>query len=141
VRLNRYDTEAAGGSSTPAAFNGSFTAYEGGMNMKLVMAIIHDEDAFHIMDVLNEKGYSVTKLASTGGFLRAGNTTLICGVQEDRIPELMDIIEKKGKSRKQITSVNSTHMNTTESYVPYPVEVTVGGATIFVLPVDEFKKV
>lgn len=109
--------------------------------MKLVMAIIHDEDAFHIMDLLNEKGYSVTKLASTGGFLRAGNTTLICGVSDERIPELVDIIEKKCKSRKQITSVNSTHVNATESYVPYPVEVTVGGATIFVLNVEEFKKV
>jgi uncharacterized protein YaaQ len=109
--------------------------------MKLVMAIIHDEDAFHIMDQLSEKGFSVTKLASTGGFLRAGNTTLICGVTEERIPELTDIIEKKCRSRKQITSVNTTHINANESYVPYPVGVTVGGATIFVLNVEEFKKV
>ena len=109
--------------------------------MKLVMAIIHDEDAFHIMDILSEKGFSVTKLATTGGFLRSGNTTLICGVNEERIPELVDIIEKKCKSRRQITSVNSTHANANESFVPYPVEVTVGGATIFVLNVEEFKKV
>jgi uncharacterized protein YaaQ len=109
--------------------------------MKLVMAIIHDEDAFHIMDILNEKGFSVTKLATTGGFLRAGNTTLICGTQDERISELVDIIEKKCKSRKQITSVSSTHVSATESYVPYPIEVTVGGATIFVLDVAEFRKV
>ncbi len=109
--------------------------------MKLVMAIIHDEDAFQIMDLLSEQGYSVTKLATTGGFLRAGNTTLICGVEEERIPQLIEIIEKKCRSRKQIASVNSAHMNATESYVPYPVEVTVGGATIFVLGVEEFKKI
>ena len=109
--------------------------------MKLVMAIIHDEDAFQIMDLLSEGGYSVTKLASTGGFLRAGNTTLICGVEDERIPDLLQIIEKKCKSRKQITSVNSTHVNATENYVPYPVEVTVGGATIFVMNVEQFKKV
>jgi len=109
--------------------------------MKLVMAIIHDEDLFHIMDTLNERGFSVTKLASTGGFLRSGNTTLISGVEEERVDELIEIIEKKCKSRKQITSVNPTHVNSTEGYVPYPVEVTVGGATIFVLSVDEFKKV
>ena len=108
---------------------------------KLVLAIINDEDAFHVMDLLSEKGFYVTKLASTGGFLRAGNTTLISGVSEDRIPELIDIIEKKCRSRKQITSVNTTHINANESYVPYPVEVTVGGATIFVLNVEEFKKV
>ena len=108
--------------------------------MKLIFAIIHDEDAFHIMDVLNEKGYSVTKLATTGGFLRAGNTTLICGVEDEKVEEVVSIIEKKCKGRRQITSVNS-HMTSAESYVPYPVEVTVGGATIFVLNVDEFKKV
>jgi uncharacterized protein YaaQ len=109
--------------------------------MKLVMAIIHDDDVFHVMDTLNEKGFSVTKLASTGGFLRAGNTTLISGVADERVNELIDVIERKCKARKQITSVNSTHVNSTEGYIPYPVEVTVGGATIFVLNVDEFKKV
>ena len=105
------------------------------------MAIIHDEDAFHITDELNAKGFSVTKLASTGGFLRAGNTTLICGVTEERIPELTEVIEAKCKSRKQITSVNAMNVNVNESFSPYPVEVTVGGATIFVLNVDEFRKV
>ncbi|MCL2376145.1 MAG: cyclic-di-AMP receptor [Defluviitaleaceae bacterium] len=109
--------------------------------MKLIMAIIHDEDAFQIIDVLSEEGFKVTKLASTGGFLRAGNTTLICGVEDNRVNELAHIIEKKCKSRKQITSVNSAHLSTAENYVPYPVEVTVGGATIFVLDVAEFRRV
>ena len=109
--------------------------------MKLVMAIINDEDAFHVMDALNEKGFQYTKLASTGGFLRSGMTTIISGVQEDRIEEFIGILEKKCKSRKQVTSVNSTHVSTTESYVPYPVEVTVGGATIIVLNIEEFRKV
>lgn len=108
--------------------------------MKLVLAIINDEDAFQIMDALGDSGYHVTKLASTGGFLRAGNTTLICGVDEERIPDLVKIIEAKGRARKQITSVNST-VGTNESYAPYPVEVTVGGATIFVLNIEEYKKV
>ncbi|MDR1704501.1 MAG: cyclic-di-AMP receptor [Clostridiales bacterium] len=109
--------------------------------MKLIMAIINDDDAFQVMDALNEQGYSVTKLATTGGFLRAGNTTLICGVTEERVPELIQIIEKKCKARKQITSVTTPQAGTPESYAPYPVEVTVGGATIFVLNVEEFKKV
>lgn len=108
---------------------------------KLVMAIIHDEDAFQIIDVLSEKGFKVTKLASTGGFLRAGNTTLLCGAEDDRVDELIGVIETKCKSRKQITSINSAHLSTAENYVPYPVEVTVGGATIFVLNVAEFKRV
>jgi len=108
---------------------------------KLVMAILHDEDAFQIIDVLSEEGFRVTKLASTGGFLRAGNTTLLCGAEKDRVDELIGIIEKKCKSRKQITSINSGHLSTSESYVPYPVEVTVGGATVFVLDVTEYRRV
>jgi len=109
--------------------------------MKLVMAIVNDEDAYGITDLLNEKGYSVTKLASTGGFLRSGNTTLICGTTQERIPELIGIIEKKCRARKQITNTSATLANANESYISYPVEVTVGGATIFVLGVEEFKKV
>jgi uncharacterized protein YaaQ len=105
------------------------------------MAIVQDDDAYGITDLLNEKGFYVTKLATTGGFLRSGNTTLICGADESRIPQLIDVIEKKCRSRKQITSVNTTHVNATENYVPYPVEVSVGGATIFVLNVEEFKRV
>jgi len=93
------------------------------------------------MDLLKAQGFPTTKLASTGGFLRAGNTTLICGVTQERIPELIDIIEKKCKSRKQITSVNATNVNASESFTAFPVEVTVGGATIFVLNVEEFRKV
>ena len=109
--------------------------------MKLVMAIINDEDAVNITGHLNENGYSVTKLASTGGFLRSGNTTLICGVEEERIANLIHIIEKKCRSRKQVTSAGTAHANSSDGYVPYPIEVTVGGATIFVLNIEEFKKI
>ncbi|MCL2674181.1 MAG: cyclic-di-AMP receptor [Defluviitaleaceae bacterium] len=109
--------------------------------MKLVMAIIHDEDAYQIMDLLGEKGFMVTKLATTGGFLRAGNTTLICGVSDDRLEELKDLIEQKCKARKQLAPANVPALYGKETYLPYPVEVTVGGATIFVMGVEEFKKV
>ena len=109
--------------------------------MKLVMAIINDEDAFGIMDLLNENGYYVTKLASTGGFLRSGSTTLICGAEDDRIPGLIKIIEKKCRARKQITSGNASNAGAAENYTPFPVEVTVGGATIFVLNLEELKKI
>jgi len=109
--------------------------------MKLVMAIVHDEDAFHVMDVINEKGYSVTKVATTGGFLRSGNTTLICGIEDDKLDNLILVLEKNCKGRKQIASLNASHISAVESYMPYPVEVTVGGATIFVFNVENFIKV
>jgi uncharacterized protein YaaQ len=110
------------------------------MNLdKLVMAVIQDEDAFHLMDMLNTKGFSITKLSSTGGFLRSGNTTFICGVTDERLPEFVDVIERKCRSRKQIASVNA--MDESEFYAPKPVEITVGGANIFVLNIDRFHRV
>jgi uncharacterized protein YaaQ len=109
--------------------------------MKLVMAIIHDEDAYGAIDLLTESRFSVTKLASTGGFLRSGNTTLIVGVDDDRVDEVTALIEKTCKSRNQVTTANAAHLSMVEGFVPFPIEVTLGGATIFVLNVEEFKKV
>ncbi|HHW66103.1 MAG: hypothetical protein PWP07_1193 [Epulopiscium sp.] len=109
--------------------------------MKLIFAIIHDEDAHGVMDELNKKGFGVTKLASTGGFLKSGNTTIFIGVEEEKVDEALSIIEKKCKSRKQVTTANLPPTNITEGYIPYPIEVTVGGATIFVLDVDRFEKI
>ena len=109
--------------------------------MKLVLAIIHDEDAYQVMDLLSEKGFTVTKLASTGGFLRAGNTTLICGVSEDKIDEFMDVVEQKCKSRKQLAPTTMPSLYGKDVYHPYPLEITVGGATVFVVDVEKFKKV
>lgn len=106
--------------------------------MKLVMAIVKDDDSFNIMNALNIEGFSVTKLASTGGFLKVGNTTLICGVEDEKVDFVIDIIKKEGHSKKQFTNgVNITGDN----YTQPPIEVTIGGATIFVVDVDKFVKV
>jgi len=109
--------------------------------MKLLMAIMQDEDAYKVTDELAEAGFWVTKMASTGGFLRSGQTTLISGVEDSRVDELIAIIEKKCSPRKQLTPANISQISAGESFSPYPVEVTVGGATIFLLNIEEFKKV
>ena len=67
--------------------------------MKLIIAIVQDEDAARLVSNLMNEGYSVTKLATTGGFLRAGNTTLLLGVDEEKFQGAMDIIEMVCKSR------------------------------------------
>ena len=54
-----------------------------------------------------KNGFGVTKLATTGGFLRAGNTTLLLGVEEERISEAIEVIESVCKSRKQMTSATT----------------------------------
>ena len=109
--------------------------------MKLVFAIVHDEDGHKVMEELNRNGFSVTKLCSSGGFLKAGNTTLLTGVEEDRLDEVIKIIEKKSKSRKQILNSSMTPNGIGGVYMPYPVEIVVGGATIFVINVERFEKV
>ena len=109
--------------------------------MKLVIAIVQDEDAGRLVSALMSEGYGVTKLATTGGFLRAGNTTLLVGVADDKLNGAMAIIEKICKSRKQIATSPSPVAGSSGMYVPYPVEVMVGGATVFVMDVEQFKKV
>ena len=108
--------------------------------MKLIFAIVQDEDSSRLIGQLMNDGFGVTKLATTGGFLRAGNTTLLVGVEDDRFQEAMDLIEKVCKSRKQIATSPSPVAGTSGVYAPYPIEVVVGGATVFVLDVEQFVK-
>ncbi|MGI5850772.1 MAG: hypothetical protein GX340_04785 [Clostridiales bacterium] len=109
--------------------------------MKLIIAVVQDEDSQKLISRLMKAGYGVTKLATTGGFLRAGNTTLLIGVDNERLENAMGIIENVCKSRKQVATSPTPMAGATGMYVPYPVEVTVGGATVFVVNVEEFRKI
>ena len=110
--------------------------------MKLIIAIVQDEDSSKLLSKLMQKGFGVTKLATTGGFLRAGNTTLLLGVDEERISEAIHFIETVCKSRKQMTAATAGINNITHGeYAAFPMEVTVGGATLFVMNVEQFLKV
>ena len=111
--------------------------------MTLIVAIVQDEDAGRLVSELMENGFGVTKLATTGGFLRAGNTTLISGVSDDKLDSALAIIERICRSREQITASTAPMSGGTAAgvYVPYPIRVTVGGATVFVLEVSQFLKV
>ena len=106
--------------------------------MKLVLAIVNNDDSSAVAANLMKTGFSVTKLATTGGFLKAGNTTFLCGVEDDRVDEVTEIIRKQSKRRTQM--VPTTTFYDAGMYAAYPVEVTVGGATIFVLNVDHFER-
>jgi uncharacterized protein YaaQ len=108
--------------------------------MKLVFAIVHDEDELEVMRSLNEEGFGVTKLCSSGGFLRAGNTTLLVGVQKDKVDRVIEIIKAKSKSRKKLINSASTPVVNTAIMPGYPIEIKVGGATIFVVDVERYEK-
>lgn len=107
--------------------------------MKLVMAVVQDSDAGKLIEKLNKKRFGITKLASTGGFLKSGNTTLMIGVEENRLEELLEII--KGMCRPRKKAVMPLPAGPADAYVPYTVEVSVGGATVFVMNVERFVKI
>ncbi|WP_432662227.1 cyclic-di-AMP receptor [Wukongibacter baidiensis] len=108
--------------------------------MKLVIAIVHDEDSHRLLEKLTEANFGVTKLASTGGFLRSGNTTLLVGVEKEKTDEVIGIIKDVCKTRKEITTT-SPMIADNSNYIPIPIEVVVGGATIFVVDIERFEKV
>lgn len=108
--------------------------------MKLVIAIINSDDSSAVMSNLTKAGYTVTKLSTSGGFLRAGNVTLLIGVEDKKTDDVINIIGQYSSQRKKITPVNTTYIG--ESMLSsMPVEVTVGGATIFVIDVEQFYKI
>lgn len=109
--------------------------------MKLVLVVVQDKDAVHLLDGLLARGLRATKLASTGGFLREGNTTLLIGVEDDRLEDVLDVVRGTCRSREQLVTPLAPLGAATEPYVPYPVDVEVGGATVFVLGVDRFEKI
>lgn len=106
--------------------------------MKLVLAVIQDKDSNRLSQALIKADFRATKLASTGGFLKEGNTTFLIGVEDDEIDELLEIIKENCKSREQLVAPMSPLGGSADAYSPYPVEIEVGGATVFVLPVEAF---
>jgi uncharacterized protein YaaQ len=107
--------------------------------MKMVLAVIQDKDSNRLSNALIKANFRATKLASTGGFLKAGNTTFLIGVENEKVEEVFKIIRENCKLREQLVAPVSPMGGTTDSYVPYPVEVQVGGAAVFVLPVERFE--
>ena len=106
--------------------------------MKLIMAIVQDKDSNRLANEFIDANIRATKLSSTGGFLKAGNSTFIIGIDNERVEEALDLIKKTSQSRKQYVSTPMSLDISLDGQVPYPVEVEVGGATVFVLPVEGF---
>ncbi|HEY3378851.1 MAG TPA: cyclic-di-AMP receptor [Armatimonadota bacterium] len=109
--------------------------------MKLVVAVIHEKDQRHVQDSLLESGFQFTNVASTGGFLREGNVTLMIGVDEDQIDPLIAVIRESCQTREQYVNVMPPTMEPVGTVIPSPVKVVVGGAIVFVLDVERFEKI
>lgn len=108
--------------------------------MKLVVAIIQERDDRKVSESLGHKGFFSTKIASTGGFLRDGNETLLIGVEDDRVDEVLEIIRENSEPRDQYVSMPSPDVMPSTSLLQSPVRVTVGGAVVFVVDVESFHR-
>lgn len=105
--------------------------------MKLVFAIVSSDDAAMVNASLTKAGFQATKLATTGGFLKSGNTTFLVGTDDDKVDAVLDLLRKQSRRRTQMMPSTAGENG---MYGSYPIEVAVGGATVFVLDVDRFEK-
>ncbi len=108
--------------------------------MKLVFAIVHSEDAGKLVEALTEKEYRVTRLQSSGGFLKQSNASVVVGVEEAQVEDVLAIIREACHARTQYINPMPPIMEPGEFYMPYPVEVPFGGATVFVLDVARYER-
>jgi uncharacterized protein YaaQ len=93
------------------------------------------------VDALLEREYRATRLHSSGGFLKQSNATVIVGVEDAQVDEVITIVRENCNARTQVVNPMPPIMEPGEFFMPYPLEVEVGGATVFVLPVDRFERI
>jgi uncharacterized protein YaaQ len=108
--------------------------------MKLVMSIVNNDDAGRLVDVLTKAGFRATTISTTGGFLRQGNATILIGTQDAQVPQVLELIQENCHTRRRHVNPLPPVMEPGEMYMPAPVEVQVGGATVFVLEVVQFEQ-
>lgn len=107
--------------------------------MKLVISIVNKDDAGHVSNALTKSGFYVTKLATSGSFLRKGNTTFLVGTEDEKVKDVIEIVTVTAKRRVENDPVLTEALQ--DNYSNVTLEATVGGATIFVVEVERFEKV
>ena len=105
--------------------------------MKMVLAIINYDDAQDVISALTQAGFFITKLATTGGFLKTGNVTILIGLDESKLEECLSILREYSSSRHQIVPSIS---DLGGYFSSAPMRIETGGAAVFVLNVERFEK-
>jgi uncharacterized protein YaaQ len=104
------------------------------------MAIVNHDDAGRLVDALTGAGYRATTISTTGGFLRQGNATVFIGTMAENVPQVLELVRENCHTRQQLVNPLPPVMEPGEMYVPSPVDVQVGGATVFVLDIEQFER-
>lgn len=108
--------------------------------MKLIVTVIHDRDKQRTMDALRTSGYKFTQVATTGGFLREGNITLLIGTEDEELDAVLTLIQDSCKTRERYVNLLPPDTSQVGAFIPSPVKVLVGGAIAFVLNVERFER-
>ena len=109
-------------------------------SLKLLIIIASDADADRLMKQLIEQGYPATKVSSTGGFLHRGNATILSGVDAGEVEQVLAMVRTECHARTEYVPVQTLPFFGEGGSLSEPVEVRVGGAIVFVLPVERFEK-
>lgn len=109
--------------------------------MKLIYAIIRNDNEDDVIQALMQDHFVVTRLSTTGGFLKKGNTTLMIAVEDGDVDRCIDVIKAQCGRRQEIT-VNMSYLSGSSlmNYTTMPMNVEIGGATIMVVPLERFEK-
>lgn len=108
----------------------------------MIIAIVQGEDSTYIIEALAKENYRVTKLATTEGFLKSCNTTLMMGTEEEKVQAVIYAIKHKCKKRKEILVTSTTLGGSEDGYMQQcPVQINIGGTTIFIIDVDQLVKI
>ncbi len=108
--------------------------------MKLLVGIVNNDDANELLNEMNKLSFQATKLSTSGGFLKTGNVTFLVGVEDERVDELVSVFENCCSRRTQMVPTAPPFIG--EGFLSAaPVEITIGGATIFILDIDKFLKI
>jgi uncharacterized protein YaaQ len=105
---------------------------------KLLIAVVHQDDAGRLVDALRRAEVRLTEAPSRGGFLRSGSVMIFMGLDDGQLPDVMHLIEENCTSRT--VSVPAEALGGLEANW-LPTEVRFGGATVFVVPLDEIRRI
>ena len=111
--------------------------------MKMVFAIISKADEDITVTALHEAGFYATRLSTIGGFLKKTNTSVIVGTEDEKVSQVLDILKKYAGKRIDEMPYVAPSMARASNGVGTPyvtVPTNAGGATVFVLDVDQFEK-
>jgi uncharacterized protein YaaQ len=107
--------------------------------LKLVIAVVQRQDAGDLIEALTTRGHRVTRMSSEGGFLREGNVTLLIAVEDHVVDSIIRIVREHCYTRTRYVAPLPSMVESGEFYPPTPVEVQVGGATVFVVDAEQLQ--